>query len=94
MAIELGPVKVKKHYLLWGLAIGFFAVVFYFVWTWTPEEVEAPPQKLIDVTGGVADIRIEELNRVLQNPSFQLLKKYIGPIVPKDLGRANPFIPF
>ncbi|OHB22731.1 MAG: hypothetical protein A2939_03925 [Parcubacteria group bacterium RIFCSPLOWO2_01_FULL_48_18] len=91
-------VKEKRKLNWFALSLTVIALVFagastYFLFFKTPP--------LVEILQPTADIRRREIStirlepdKVLNNPLFQKLTRVPLFLEPKEIGRANPFIPF
>lgn len=96
-------VKTSKR-TIWLLAIlGAMSLFFYLIWSGTINIsilFGAPPQSSEGVQFSAEEVRLLNIKKlpiddIVESPVFKSLRRHGNlPVVPDNLGRSNPFIPF
>ncbi|RJP45629.1 hypothetical protein C4587_00560 [Candidatus Parcubacteria bacterium] len=96
MAIVVEQERRKSHLgatITWFSLIVVFGLVAYYVFFTRPDFAELIPPAGFRDTTQLSEIKLNP-EEVVTNPDFQILRQYIAPLEPQDVGRANPFLGF
>jgi len=96
MAIIVEKEKKKKHHFFYLFLFLFLFLILGFVYlhisTLKKSLEKISIEKKFDVTGGLADIKInQEMERLISNPLYQNLKKFSPVVNIGPTGKKNPF---
>jgi len=96
MAIIVEKEKKKKPYFFYFILLLFLFLVLGFVYLHISSLKESLEkisiEKKFDVTGGLADIKInQEMEKLISNPLYQNLKKFSPIVNIGPTGKKNPF---
>jgi hypothetical protein len=95
IVVEEGQKKSSGivSFLMWLLIIGVVVAAAYYIFFKRPELVPVAVPASFQNTAALSKIKLNP-DAVVNNPSFQALKSYIGTLTPPTGGRANPFLGF
>ncbi len=95
MAIVIKEQKNKSSFFSVAVIImvggGLFLAAYYLFFTPVPLIDKFAPLSLESLKQ-ISSIKINP-DGILENPSFQVLKQYVGPVSSATSGRSNPFAP-
>ena len=96
MPIVVKKEKRKINYFFYASLIAFLLIVIWLVYSkWVSQKkrvsIEERNATSFDVTGGLADIKLEEIRNIADKQAYKDLSRYSEFVPPENIGKSNPF---
>ncbi len=94
MSIVIKKEKKKINYFIYIALLAFILTVgwfFYSKWLAQEKVFEKKASSSLDVTQGLADIKIKEFNNILNSDKYNNLSNPASFTPPEQKGKTNPF---
>ena len=95
------PILVKKdkkkiNYFFYISLLAFILVIAWLLYSkWASQKkvaMEKSKEEIsFDVTKGLADVKLEETQRIMENDVYREIKQFSNFIIPQSAGKDNPF---